>query len=108
MALALTTLPMSQIISEEAMTAAVVNELRTGRQFLDSLQEMRERDARSVAADFRKAGRKRGHQLKHVAEVPQREYLQMIHKYGHECWEDREFVRDFQKLEPDLAGAYRV
>jgi hypothetical protein len=27
----------------------------------------------------------------------------MAQKYGSECWNDREFVKDFQRLEPDLA-----
>jgi hypothetical protein len=40
----------------------------------------------------------------HLAEIPQREYLQMIHKYGDECWTDREFIRDFQKHEPTMAS----
>jgi hypothetical protein len=40
----------------------------------------------------------------HLAEIPQREYLQMAQKYGTECWDDREFVRDFQKNEPTMAS----
>lgn len=99
---------MKNIISDAELTAAVVNELRTGRQFLDSLQQYRERDAREEAKMYRDAGRRRGHQLKHLAEIPQREYLQMIHKYGHEEVHSREFIRDFQKREKDLAGPYKA
>lgn len=108
MALAPTHFTMSSIISDAELTNAIVNELRTGRQLMDSMQEYRERDARHVASDFRKAGKSRKHQLKHLAEVPQREYLQMIHKYGVDCWNDRGFIRDYQRLEPDMAGPYRA
>jgi hypothetical protein len=87
--------------SEEAMTAAVIRELCTGRQFLDSLQQYREADAATIANESRKMAPKNN--WRHVAEIPQREYLQMVRKYGHECWEDREFVRDFQRLEPTMA-----
>lgn len=87
--------------SEEAMTAALVRELCSGRQFLDSLSKYREADAAQIALDARKHAPKKN--WRHVAEIPQREYLQMAHKYGHECWEDREFVRDFQKFEPTMA-----
>jgi len=87
--------------SEEAMTAAVIRELCTGRQFLDSLQQYREADASEIAKESRKLAPKKN--WRHLAEIPQREYLQMLHKYGHECWEDKEFVRDFQRLEPTMA-----
>ena len=87
--------------SEEALTDALVRELCTGRQFLDSLQKYREADAASIAKEARKYAPKKG--LRHLAEIPQREYLQIAHKYGSECWEDREFVRDFQRLEPTMA-----
>lgn len=87
--------------SEEAMTAALINELCSGRQFLDSLQKYREVSAAKIAADSRKYTPNKN--LRHVAEIPQREFFQMSHKYGHECWSDREFVRDFQRLEPTMA-----
>lgn len=88
--------------SEEAMTAALIRELCSGRQFLDSLQQYREASAAEIAAESRKfAPKKSG--FRHIAEIPQREYLQMAQKYGTECWEDREFVRDFQRLEPTMA-----
>jgi len=87
--------------SEEAMTAAVIRELCSGRQFLDSLQQYREATASEIAADARKLAPNKS--FRHVAEIPQREYLQIAQKYGRECWEDREFVRDFQRLEPSMA-----
>jgi hypothetical protein len=87
--------------SEEAMTAALITELCSGRQFLDSLQKYREASAAQIAADSRKY--KPNKNLRHVAEVPQREFFQMAHKYGHDCWADREFVRDFQRLEPTMS-----
>ncbi len=90
--------------SEEAMTDALIKELCSGRQFLDSLQKRREIEAAEVAKQYRKLGRQKGAKMVHLAEIPQREYLQMVQKYGSECWEDREFIRDFQKNEPTMAS----
>lgn len=87
--------------SEEAMTAAVIKELCSGRQFLDSLQKYREKGAAEIAAESRKFAPNKS--FRHVAEIPQREFLQIAHKFGQECWSDREFLRDFQRLEPTMA-----
>lgn len=90
--------------SEEAMTAALIREIMTGEQFKQDLQRQRELEAARVAKDYRAVGRKRGAKFVHLAEIPQREYLQMAQKYGTECWDDRGFVKDFQRLEPQLAS----
>ena len=87
--------------SQEALDAALIRELCTGRQFLDSLQKFREADAATIAKESRSI--KPNKKMRHLAEIPQREYLQMAQKYGTECWEDREFIRDFQRLEPTMA-----
>lgn len=86
------------------MNAALINELCSGRQFLDTMQRMREKGAAEIAKEYRgvKATKKMG--LRHLAEIPTREYLQMGQKYGFECWEDRGFIRDFQRLEPTMAS----
>ena len=39
---------------------------------------------------------------KPVGSIPQREYLLLANKYGSECWDDREFVRDFFKSQGHL------
>jgi hypothetical protein len=88
--------------SEEAMNQALIKELCSGRQFLDSLQKYREASAAELAKESRKHAPKRGG-FRHVAEIPQREYLQIAQKYGSECWDDRGFVKDFQKLEPTMS-----
>ena len=64
--------------SEEALTAALINELCSGRQFLDSLQKYREASAAKIAADSRKYAPNKN--LRHVAEIPQREFFQMAHQ----------------------------
>jgi hypothetical protein len=87
--------------SEEAMTAALVRELCTGRQLMDAMGKRREIEAAAIAAESRK--HQAGKNWRHIAEIPQREYLLMANKYGVECWDDREFVRDFQRLEPTMA-----
>lgn len=87
--------------SEEAMTAALVRELCSGRQLMDAMEKRREIEAAAIAAEARKHAP--GENMRHIAEIPQREYLLMAQKYGVECWDDREFVRDFQRLEPAMA-----
>jgi hypothetical protein len=39
---------------------------------------------------------------KPVGAIPQHEYFLIGSKYGMECWDDREFVRDFFKRESHL------
>jgi hypothetical protein len=88
-------------ISDEAMTAALVRELCTGRQLMDAMGHKREIEAAVIAKASRDA--KPSKHFRHIAEIPQREYLLMANKYGVECWNDREFIRDFQRFEPEMA-----
>ena len=90
--------------SEEAMTDALIKELCSGRQFLDSLQDRREIEAAKVAKDYREIGRRKGAKMVHLMEIPQREYMQIAQKHGAECWDNREFISDYQKHEPAMAS----
>lgn len=90
--------------SDEALTHALIRELTTGEQFKKACEKVRELEAAKTAKEYRDMGRRRGARMTHLAEIPQREYLQMVHKYGVECWNDREFVADFQKHEPTMAS----
>jgi hypothetical protein len=89
-------------ISEAAMNAALVRELCSGRAFVEQMAKYRETEAAMIAAKDRENINRKS-TLRKLAEIPQREYLLMAQKYGSECWDDREFVKDFQRLEPDLA-----
>lgn len=90
------------MISDEAMNAALVAELCSGRQLMETRQKWRERDAAEEAKELLNA---RTHNVlgKAVAVVPQHEFFLMREKYGEECWSDKGFIRDFQKLEPSMA-----
>ena len=90
--------------SEEAMTHALIREIITGEQLKKDISKQREIEAAKVAKDYRDMGRRKGAKMVHLAEIPQREYLQMAQKYGAECWNDRGFIKDFQRLEPTLAS----
>lgn len=86
--------------SDEAMTSAMIDELCHGRHFCAALAEAREIEAAKIAKTARQF---KGHKaFRHVAEIPQDEYYRIALKYGQECWDDREFVRDFQRFEPAL------
>lgn len=68
---------------------------------MDAMGQKREIEAAAIAKASRAAGPNKS--FRHIAEIPQREYLLMANKYGVECWNDREFVKDFQRLEPTMA-----
>ena len=89
--------------SEEAMTDALIKELCSGRQFMESLQNKREIEAAKIAQDYRKIGRCKESKFVHLMEIPQHEYLLMDQKYPG-CWDNREFIKDAQRLEPTMAS----
>lgn len=90
------------MISTDAMNAALVRELCSGRQLMETRQQWREGDA---ATEAKAMIGHRTHSVlgKAVAVVPQHEFFLMREKYGEECWGDKGFLRDFQKLEPSMA-----
>lgn len=90
--------------SEEAINAAIIREILTGEQLKKDIQLQREKEAARIAKEYRDRGRKKKDKLVHLAEIPQREYIQISQKYGNECWNDKGFIRDFQRLEPTMAS----
>ena len=85
------------------MNSALINELCSGRMLMETQQKFRERSC------AREAFGARGHRSiaglgKMVASIPSHEYFLIREKYGNDCWDDRGFVRDFQKLEPTMAA----
>jgi len=89
------------MISEEAMTDALVKELCSGRQLMETKQKFREISAAQEADTLR--GVKTGALGRAVAVVPTHEYFLIRNKYGEDAWPDREFIRDFQKFHPELS-----
>jgi hypothetical protein len=87
--------------SEDEMTAAVIRELCSGRQLMETKQKFREIAAAQEADTLRnKTNSALG---KAVAVIPSHEYFLIRNKYGEDAWHDREFVRDFQKFHPELS-----
>ena len=87
------------MFANEEINAALVRELCSGRKFVESLEKRREIEA---AAEARKMREVKSIAGKPVGSIPQREYLLLANKYGNECWNDREFVRDFFKSQSHL------
>jgi hypothetical protein len=87
------------MFAEEEINAALVRELCTGRKFIESLEKRREIEASAEARKMREVKSIAG---KPVGSIPQREYLLLANKYGNECWDNREFVRDFFKSQSHL------
>lgn len=93
---------MIELVSPEEATVALMNELRWGRQVKETFQQVREADAAAEATAMR------GHKTipglgKCVVNMPAHEFFLMREKYGADCWDDRGFVKDFQRLEPTMA-----
>ena len=97
----LRSLPNQTMISEEAMTDALVKELCSGRQLMETKQKFREISAAQEADTLR--GVQTGALGRAVAVVPTHEYFLIRNKYGEDAWHDREFIRDFQKFHPELS-----
>jgi hypothetical protein len=87
------------MIAEEEINAALVRELCSGRKFIESLEKRREIEAAAEAKKMREVKSIAG---KPVGSIPQREYMLLANKYGNECWDNREFVRDFFKSQSHL------
>jgi hypothetical protein len=87
------------MLADEQINEALIRELCSGRQLMDSLEKRREIEA---AAEARKMREVKSIAGAAVGSIPQREYLLLANKYGNECWDDREFVRDFFKSQSHL------
>lgn len=90
------------IICDLELDRALANELCSGRKFHEATLRARERACAKEAAEAR------GHKSipglgKMVLSMPDHEYFGMIQKYGYDCFDDRGFIKDVQRLEPDLA-----
>lgn len=89
------------IVGDE-LDAALIRELCSGRQLMETRQQLREKAAAWEAKAMR------GHKSlpglgKAVAVIPQHEWFLMREKYGHDALHDRGFMRDFQRFEPQMA-----
>ena len=87
------------MFANEEINAALVRELCSGRKLMESLENRREIEAAAEAKKMREVKSIAG---KPVGSIPQREYLLLANKYGSECWDNREFVRDFFKSQSHL------
>lgn len=89
------------LLSEAELTDALIKELCSGRKFMEENLKFREKAAAQDAAESR------GHKThgtfgKKLLSVPDHEYFLLRQKYGDDCFHEKEFIRDFQRLEPDL------
>lgn len=87
--------------AEGELLDAVKNELISGRKFQDAKERARER---TVAQE---AFLSRGHKTipglgKLAIAMPEDDYWDIIGKYGPECMQDRAFLKDLQRLEPQF------
>ncbi len=94
---------MIAIPSRDSLTNDFYQEVRRGLEVQDSFSQMREAASARLAIIARDARTEAAGKI--IGVVPQQEYLELAQKYGVECWDDRGFVRDFLKNEPDLKSA---
>lgn len=90
------------IIQSHGLEKALIREIITGEQLKLSLQKEREMACAKEAQHARDHGTKN---WKLLASVPQHEYFKMRQWIGEDCWNDRGFVKHFQKTQPHLAAA---
>lgn len=81
---------------------AIERELRTGLELKKATEAKREAIARQSAHSMRGAGKVPG-LGRNVGVMPSWEYFRLLQKYGHKEVHSREFLKDFQKKNPDLA-----
>ncbi len=91
------------MICEDALTDALVKELCSGRALKEAMQNQREIAASAEARAMKDAKSTLG---KPIGAIPQHEYFTIANKYGTECWDDREFVRDFFKSQSHLRAGH--
>lgn len=87
-------------VRDSEITAAMEREIRTGFFFEKARQDARRKAAAMEARqhDPRKTAGRMG---KPVLVVPGREFFRIQEQYGKEAWNNDEFIRDYQRLEPD-------
>jgi hypothetical protein len=91
------------MICDTALTDALVKELCSGRALKEAMQNKREIAASAEARMMKDAKSPLG---KPIGAIPQHEYFLLANKYGTECWDDREFVRDFFKSQSHLRAGH--
>lgn len=91
---------MSKLL-EAAVNDALIREIRTGFE----LEKWRAEERHRAAA--KEAHGARGHRTagalgKQVLEIDARDWFRAREKFGGDCWHDKEFIKDVQRLEPEL------
>jgi len=89
------------MISNEAMNNALIKELCSGRQLMETKQYARELSCAKEAESLR--GTTTAALGKAVAIIPSHEYFLIRNKYGEDAWHDRGFIKNFQKFHPELS-----
>jgi hypothetical protein len=95
------------IYSEQEEFDACVKEFRTGLKLRQAGEDGREAVAAEAAKMFRGKPKKNAISkiMRHVAEIPQEDWLRLIAKYGYEEVHSRSFMRYFQKHYPHMSTA---
>lgn len=93
---------MARRFSDEELDAALIRELCSGRMLMETMQQMRERACAKEAKSM--IGHKAIPGLgKCVMNIPAHEFFLIREKYGDEAFSDKGFIRDMQRLEPEMA-----
>ena len=89
-----------QRVNEGEITAALEREIRSGEKMTQALQAHRLRKAarESSQHDRHKTAGSLG---KLALTIPQTEFFRIRQNYGEDCWNDKTFIKDYQRLVPD-------
>lgn len=90
--------------SDNDVGRALIRELQTGVKLKEAHEQRREIEAAREAQQFRNAKTVKG-LGKHIGEMPQWEYHNLINKYGYDEVHSRGFWQYYQKRFPHLSTA---
>lgn len=91
--------------SVAAMNKAVIDELCSGRRFLEELKRKDQYEEQLAAREAHAMRGNKGKTLKQAGSIPASDYWKIEQAQGKGCWDDRSFVRDYFKKFPHLKSA---
>lgn len=91
-------------VNEGEITAALEREIRSGEKMTQALQVHRLRNAAREASQHDKH-KTAGALGKLALTIPSTEFFRIRQNYGEDCWDDKTFIRDYQRLVTDSTVA---
>lgn len=92
-------------VDRDAVDAAMIDAIKLAYSTEAATEHLRIQEAAEEAQAARNAPKDVPGLGRLVAVMPERDYFRLIHKYGHEEVHSKGFLRDFQRLNPEMAAS---